>query len=237
MSRHTVVLTISLSVGFLDSLHDPSAYVAPHDIPDVAVPVYEHTLTAPPDSFRVPYVELQLSNGTKHSLRLRRIQVGNPGHHDPFGACVGSWFFIRKPGSGSRDTTSWRCVFPLANTHLPGAILNACRYERRLAEANAHRNTHFSVRHFRGKTSSEDSPCTSIWDINGGRSDDKTRWRSHLGMILRYTGRSSRKALTSSLMCGLAAGSYSQWRSTEAADVRCNINVDGSSPSLKRCIM
>ena len=64
MSRHTVVLTISLSVGFLDSLHDPSAYVAPHDIPDVAVPVYEHTLTAPPDSFRVPYVELQLSNGT-----------------------------------------------------------------------------------------------------------------------------------------------------------------------------
>ena len=65
MSRHTVVLMISLNVDFLDSLHDPSAYVAPHDIPDVAVPVYEHTLTPPPpDSFRVPYVELQLSNGT-----------------------------------------------------------------------------------------------------------------------------------------------------------------------------
>ena len=157
MSRHMVVLTISLSVGFLDSLHNPSAYVAPHDIPDVAVPVYEHTLMAPPpppppppDSFIVPYVELQLSNGTKHSLRLRRIQVGNPGHRDPFGACVGSWIFVRKPGSGSRDTTSCRCVFPLANTYLPGAILHACRYERRLAEANANRNTHFSVRHFYG---------------------------------------------------------------------------------------
>ena len=44
------------------------------------------------------------------------------------GACLGSWFFARKSGSGSRDTTSCRCVFPLANTHLPGAILNACRY-------------------------------------------------------------------------------------------------------------
>ena len=66
MRCHTVVLTISLSVGFLDSLHDQSAYVAPHDISEAAVPGYEHTLTAPPppDSFRVPYVELQLSNGT-----------------------------------------------------------------------------------------------------------------------------------------------------------------------------
>ena len=51
MSHHTVVLTISLSVGFLDSLHDPSAYVAPHD---VAVPVYEHTLMAPPGFFQSP---------------------------------------------------------------------------------------------------------------------------------------------------------------------------------------
>ena len=84
------------------------------------------------------------------------------------GACVGSWFFARKPGSGSRDTTSWRWVFPLANTHLPGAILNACRYERRLAEANANRNKHLSVRHFRGMTSSEDSPSSSLWDVNGG---------------------------------------------------------------------
>ena len=65
MRCHMVVLTISLSVGFLDSLHDPSAYVAPHDISEAAVPVYEHTLTAPtPDSFRVPFVELQLSSGT-----------------------------------------------------------------------------------------------------------------------------------------------------------------------------
>ena len=42
----------------------------------------------PPDSFRVPYVELHLSNGTQHSLRFRQIQVGNPRHRDLFrGLC------------------------------------------------------------------------------------------------------------------------------------------------------
>ena len=30
--------------GFLDSLHDPPAYVAPHNISDVAIPVYKHPL-------------------------------------------------------------------------------------------------------------------------------------------------------------------------------------------------
>ena len=65
MCRHSVMLLISLSVGFLDSLHDPSAYVAPHDIPDVAIQVYKHTLTPPPpprilsESPIVPYVEFQ----------------------------------------------------------------------------------------------------------------------------------------------------------------------------------
>ena len=54
MSCHTVILTISLSVGFLDSLHDPSAYVAPHDISDAAVPVNEHSLPAPPGFFPSP---------------------------------------------------------------------------------------------------------------------------------------------------------------------------------------
>ena len=53
MRCHMVVLTISLSVGFLDSLHDPSAYVAPHDISEAAVPGYEHT----PGS-QVPKVEI-----------------------------------------------------------------------------------------------------------------------------------------------------------------------------------
>ena len=54
MRCHTVVLTISLSVGFLDSLHDPTAYMAPHDISEAAVPVYEHTLIAPPRFFQSP---------------------------------------------------------------------------------------------------------------------------------------------------------------------------------------
>ena len=91
--------------------------------------------------------------------------------------------------------------------------------------------THFMVRHFRGMTSSEDSPSSSPSDANGGLSNDNnTRWRFHLSMILRCTGRSSRKALTSSLM-------YTQWHSTEATDVQCDIIVDGRSPSLKRCIM
>ena len=53
MCCHTVILTISLSVGFLDSLHDPSAYVAPHDISDAAVPVNEHSLP-PPGFFPSP---------------------------------------------------------------------------------------------------------------------------------------------------------------------------------------
>ena len=39
--------TINLSVGFLDSLQDPSAYVAPHDISEAAVPVNEHSLPPP----------------------------------------------------------------------------------------------------------------------------------------------------------------------------------------------
>ena len=161
---------------------------------------------------------------------------GNPVIHS--GAWVGSWFFARKPGSGNKDTTSCRCVFPLANTHLPGATLNGWRYERRLAEANANRNTHFMVRHFRGMTSPEDSPSTSPSDANGGLSNDNnTRWRSHMGMILHCTGPSSWKALMSNLMCGSAAGSYTQWRSTEATDLRCDVIVDGRSPSLKRCII
>ena len=97
---------------------------------------------------------------TGHSILSASIgfKWAIPGTVIHSGACVGSWFFARKPGSGNRDTTSCRCVFPLANTHLPGPTLNACRYDSRLAEANANRNTHFMVCHFRGMTSSEDSP-------------------------------------------------------------------------------
>ena len=55
MYRHSVIFSISLSVGFLDSLHDPSAYVAPHNISDVAIPVYKHLLTPlPPGFFQNP---------------------------------------------------------------------------------------------------------------------------------------------------------------------------------------
>ena len=39
-----------------------------------------------------------------------------------------------------------------------------------------------------------------------------------------------------SLMCGSTAGSYFQWRSTEATDVRCEMVVDGSNPSLNKCM-
>ena len=164
-----------------------------------------------------------------------------PGTVIHYGAWFGSWFFARKPGSGKRDTTSCRWVFPLENTHLPGATLNACRYECRLAEANANRNTHFMSAilgewHHPRIPRQHRSPS----DANGGLSNDNsTRWRFHLAiiMILLCTGRFSRKALKSSLMCGSAAGSYTQWRSTEATDVRCDIIVDGRSLSLKRCII
>ena len=94
------------------------------------------------------------------------------------------------------------------------------------------------VCHFKGMTLSEDSPWISHSDANGGLINAKsTRWRSHLGMILCCTGRSSWKALMSNLMCGSAAGSLTQWRCTEATDVQCEIIVDGRSPSLNRCII
>ena len=44
MCRNSVILLISLSVGFLDSLHDASADVTSHDIPDVAIPMNKHPL-------------------------------------------------------------------------------------------------------------------------------------------------------------------------------------------------
>ena len=86
MSCHTVILTISLSVGFLDSLHDPSAYVAPHDISDAAVPVNEHSLPPPPPppgffpspGCRASAVERDIT------FWFRRIQVSNPRYRDPF---------------------------------------------------------------------------------------------------------------------------------------------------------
>ena len=52
MCCNWVILSISLSV--LDSLHDPSAYVTSHDIPDVAIPMNKHRLTAPPRFFPSP---------------------------------------------------------------------------------------------------------------------------------------------------------------------------------------
>ena len=50
-SCNSVILSISLSVGFLDSLHDPSADVTSHD---VAIPMNKHPLTVPPGFFLSP---------------------------------------------------------------------------------------------------------------------------------------------------------------------------------------
>ena len=147
---------------------------------------------------------------TGHSIlsALDGLRWAIPGTVIHSGACDGSWFFGRKRGSSKRDTTSCHWVRPLENAHLPGAMLNALRYEHRLPEANASRITVFMVRHFREMTSSENSPWISHCDANGSLNKNKgTRWRSHLGTILCCTGHSSRKALISSLMCGSAAGS------------------------------
>ena len=48
------VHSVRVRVGFLDSLHNPSAYVTSHDIPDVAIPVNKPLLTAPPGDFPSP---------------------------------------------------------------------------------------------------------------------------------------------------------------------------------------
>ena len=143
----------------------------------------------------------------------------------------------KNPASGNKDTTSWRWVFPLPNTHLPDATLSAWRYDRRRAEANANRNTIFIVRHLRSMTSLEILPISSTSDANGWLINaDRTRCRSRLGIIRRCTGRSSLNALISSLMCGSAAGSYFHWRCTDATDVWCEMMVDGSNPSLIKCM-
>ena len=109
---------------------------------------------------------------------------------------AGSW--PKNPASGNKDTTFWRWVFPLPNTHLPDATLSTWRYDHRYAEANANRNTVFIVCHLRSMTSSEILPLLSTSNANAYR----TRCRSHLGMIRHSTGCSSLNALMSSLMCG-----------------------------------
>ena len=154
---------------------------------------------------------------------------------DPFGSL--SWFLAKNPASGNKDTTFRHWVFPLPNTHLPDATLSACGYDCHHAEANANRNTVFIVRHLRSMTSSEVLPLSSTFNANGGIINaDRTRCRSPLGIIRRCTGRSSLNALISNLMCGSTAGSYFQWRSTEVTDVRCDMMVDGSNPSLNKCM-
>ena len=76
-------------------------------------------------------------------------------------------------------------------------------------------------------------PLSSTSDANGGLINaDRTKCRSHLGMIQLCTSCSSLNALMSSLMCGSTAGSYFQWCSTEATDVRCEMMVDGSNPMV-----
>ena len=75
------------------------------------------------------------ASGTGHSpmaifpashQRIRWLSAGGWGRKNwrVFG---GPPMYAIWAGSGSRDTTSCRCVFPLTNTHLPGTILNACR--------------------------------------------------------------------------------------------------------------
>ena len=78
---------------------------------------------------------------------------------------------------------------------------------------------------------------SSTSNVNGGLTKaDSTRCTSHLGIIRRCTECSSLNALMSRLMCESAAGSYFQWLNTEATDVRCDMMVDGSNPSLNKCM-
>ena len=199
MCCNSVVLPISLCVSLFDGLHDPSSYMT--ELMEQFQWMNNrcrHPTPPPPPWIRSESCRYNFNCLTGHSiqhpLRFR------PGMEIHCGACDGSWFLARNPAPSNRDTISWRWVFPLENTHLPGATLKAWRYERRLAEVKANRNTVFMVCHFSG--------MTPISEVNGGLINAKNmRWRSHLGMILHCTGHSSRKALMSSLMCGSAAGS------------------------------
>ena len=148
MCCHSVILPISLSVGFLDSLHDPSAHVAPHDIPDVAIPVYKHPLTPPPGFFLSPVCRVSTvwqdtafsplpSDSIGQSRAWRSIQ----GPESVADSLLGNQVPATEIPQDVAVCFLWR-------THLSGVTLKACRYERRLAEANANRNTHFMGRHF-----------------------------------------------------------------------------------------
>ena len=87
-----------------------------------------------------------------------------------------------------------------------------------------------SVRHF--------SPMPESVELTSGTSSangcfskaDKTTWRSHSGILRCSTGLPIRKLRNKKAICGSLAGSYFQWRSTEAMDVLCEIMVPGWKP-------
>ena len=137
-----------------------------------------------------------------------------PGMRIHWGAWLGNCVLARNPTTSPRmrrqvDTQS------------------ACRNDLLLAVASANKNLVLSVPHFRSMTSS--LGLSFAPSVNGGRSKAvRTRWRSHWGINLCWTGRANWKLWSSALMLGSVAGLYFQCRSTDAMEVRWDIIVDGA---------
>ena len=147
-----------------------------------------------------------------------------PGMCIHWGAWLGNCVFARNPACGNRLTTNWSWTSPRVKWQVD--TQSACRNDLLLAVASANKNVVLSVRHFRSMTSS--LGLSFAPSVNGGQSKAvRTRWRSHWGINLWWTGRVNWKLRSSALMRGSVAGSYFQCRSTDAMEVRWDI-VDGA---------
>ena len=147
-----------------------------------------------------------------------------PGMRIHWGASSGNCVFARNPACGNRLTTNWSWTSPVKRQV---DTQSACRNDLLLAVASANKNVVLSVRHFRSMTSS--MGLSFAPSVNGGRSKAvRTRWRSYLGINLRWTSRVNWKLRSSALMHGSVAGSYFQCRSIDAMEVRWDIIVDGA---------
>ena len=164
---------------------------------------------------------------TEHNILSNSpgLRWAMPGMRIHWGAWSGNCVFARNPACGNRLTTNWSWTSPRVKRQVD--TQSACRNDLLLAVASANKNVVLSVRHFRSMTSS--LGLSFAPSVNGGRSKAvRTRWRSHWGINLRWTGRANWKLRSRALRRGSVAGSYFQCRSTDAMEVLWDIIVDGA---------
>ena len=100
MCCDSVVLPLSSCVSFLDCLHDPSADITSHDISDVAVPMLRFRWWPPWVRSESRKYSFNCLTGQSILSTSDRLRWAIPGTKIHSGACDGSWFLARNPGSG-----------------------------------------------------------------------------------------------------------------------------------------